>query len=125
MTVLERGRQAFERQAWGAAYELLRAADEEAPLAPEDLERAARAAYLTGRDEDDVALLERTFRERMGVATPRGRPGRVLGGLRADDQGASGPGEAAGSGGRGPPSTTAGGTASPAAACSRPKGCRP
>jgi hypothetical protein len=33
-SALERGRQAFERQAWGAAYELLRAADQEVPLAP-------------------------------------------------------------------------------------------
>jgi hypothetical protein len=64
-SALERGRQAFDRQEWAAAYELLRAADEDAPLAPEDLERAGRAAYLTGRDEDCVALLERAFRERM------------------------------------------------------------
>ncbi|HEX2160106.1 MAG TPA: hypothetical protein VHS79_24460, partial [Actinomycetes bacterium] len=71
-SALERGRQAFERQAWGAAGELLRSADQEAPLAPEDLERAAQAAYLTGRDEDCVALLERAFRERMRRGDPEG-----------------------------------------------------
>jgi hypothetical protein len=71
-SALERGRRAFQRQAWAAAYELLRAADEEAPLAPEDLELAALAAYLTGRDEDHVALLERAFRERMRRGDPEG-----------------------------------------------------
>ena len=92
MTVLERGRRAFERQAWGTAYELLQAADAEAPLGPEDLERAARAAYLTGRDEAYVALLERAFRERMGRDDAEGRPGRVLAGLLPDDQGRVGAG---------------------------------
>jgi DNA-binding CsgD family transcriptional regulator len=71
-SALEQGRQALERQAWGAAYELLRAADAESPLEPEDLERAGRAAYLTGRDEDFVALFERAFRERMQRGDPEG-----------------------------------------------------
>jgi DNA-binding CsgD family transcriptional regulator len=71
-SALEQGRQAFERQAWGAAYELLRAADQEAPLAPEDLERASQAAYLTGRDDDSFSLLERSFRERMRQGDPEG-----------------------------------------------------
>jgi DNA-binding NarL/FixJ family response regulator len=71
-SALERGRQALERQAWGAAYELLLVADAEAPLEPEDLEQAGRAAYLTGRDEDYVALFERAFRERMRRGDPEG-----------------------------------------------------
>ena len=71
-SALERGRQAFERRAWGAAYELLCAADGEAPLAAEDLERASRAAYLTGRDEDWFTLCERAFRERMRQGDPEG-----------------------------------------------------
>jgi tetratricopeptide (TPR) repeat protein len=71
-SALERGRQAFERQTWAAAYELLRAADQEAPLAPEDLERAGQAAYLTGRDDDSFSLLERSFRERMRQGDPEG-----------------------------------------------------
>jgi DNA-binding CsgD family transcriptional regulator/tetratricopeptide (TPR) repeat protein len=71
-SALEQGRQALERRAWGAAYELLRAADAESPLEPEDLERAGRAAYLTGRDEDYVALFERAFRERMQRGDPEG-----------------------------------------------------
>lgn len=71
-SALEQGRRAFERQGWSAAYELLRAADEEAPLEPEDLERAGRAAYLTGRDEACSTLLERAFRERMQRGDPEG-----------------------------------------------------
>ena len=49
---LERGRVAFERQAWGAAYAELSRADNEGSLGPEDLDRLALAAYLTG--EQDV-----------------------------------------------------------------------
>jgi DNA-binding CsgD family transcriptional regulator/tetratricopeptide (TPR) repeat protein len=64
-SALEQGRQAFERHAWGAAHELLRTAGEESPLEPEDLGRAGRAAYLTGRDDDYFALFERSFHERM------------------------------------------------------------
>jgi hypothetical protein len=64
-SALERGRQAFERKAWGAALELLCAADAEAPLKPEDLERARQAAYLMGRDDDSAVLFERSFRERL------------------------------------------------------------
>jgi hypothetical protein len=71
-SALEQGRQAFERQAWGAAYELLRAADEAAPLVPQDLERAGQAAYLTGRDDDCSSLFERAFRERMRHGDPEG-----------------------------------------------------
>src|SRR4029453_7810990 len=68
----ERGRRAFERQAWGAAYGLLCAADEDAPLGAEDLERAGRAAYLIGRDDDSFSLSERAFRERIRQGDPEG-----------------------------------------------------
>jgi DNA-binding CsgD family transcriptional regulator len=71
-SALERGRQAFEGRAWGAAYELLCAADGEAPLGAEDLERASRAAYLTGRDDEGFSLCERAFRERMRQGDPEG-----------------------------------------------------
>jgi DNA-binding NarL/FixJ family response regulator len=72
VSALEQGRQAFERHAWGAAYELLRAAGEGSPLEPEDLGRAGRAAYLTGRDEDYFTLFERSFHERMRRGDPDG-----------------------------------------------------
>ena len=124
MTELERGRQAFGRQAWAAAYELLLAADENAPLGPEDLERAARAAYLTGRDESSVTLLERAFRERMRAGDPEGAALDgfwVVFGLMTRGEWARAGGWV---GGRGPPSTTARRTASPAATCWATTGCR-
>jgi hypothetical protein len=49
---LERGRDAFARQAWSDAYDGLAAAAE-----PEDLERLATAAYMLGRDEEFAAAL--------------------------------------------------------------------
>jgi DNA-binding CsgD family transcriptional regulator len=58
-TALERGQASFDRHAWGDAYTQLSAADCEQPLEPEDLERLAAAAYLTGRDENSVDLWAR------------------------------------------------------------------
>src|SRR5215207_2087273 len=49
---LDLGRASFGRRAWGEAYAQLSAADHDAPLAPEDLERLATAAHLVGRDAD-------------------------------------------------------------------------
>src|SRR6266568_5000736 len=45
---LDRGRDSFTRQAWREAYAELSAADGEAPLGPEDLDRLATAAFLIG-----------------------------------------------------------------------------
>lgn len=69
---IERGRAAFARQEWGAAYHELVAADGVSPLEPADLERLATTAYLFGRDVDSAdvwarahhAFLERGERER-------------------------------------------------------------
>jgi tetratricopeptide (TPR) repeat protein len=44
-----RGREAYEQLAWRDAYEHLSAADQQDSLDAEDLDRLARAAYLTGR----------------------------------------------------------------------------
>ncbi len=49
---LDRGRTSFARQAWADAYAQLMAADREAALEPEDLERLAIAAHLVGRDAE-------------------------------------------------------------------------
>jgi DNA-binding CsgD family transcriptional regulator len=69
---LDEGRRAFDGRAWSAAYELLRTADEQSPLEPDDLERAGRAAYLIGRDEASSALFERAFHRRMRSGDPEG-----------------------------------------------------
>jgi DNA-binding NarL/FixJ family response regulator len=60
---LDRGRASFERRAWADAFDQLSAADREAPLAPEDLERLAMAAYLVGRDTDRDEVLARAHQE--------------------------------------------------------------
>jgi DNA-binding CsgD family transcriptional regulator len=58
---LERGRESFRRHAWGDAYAQLLAADREAPLEPEDLERLAVSAYLIGRDGDSAEVWARGY----------------------------------------------------------------
>ncbi len=56
---LDRGRAAFGRQAWGDAYAQLLAAEREAVLAPEDLERLAIASHLIGRDAESAEVWTR------------------------------------------------------------------
>jgi DNA-binding CsgD family transcriptional regulator len=48
---LRRGRESFDRRAWGDAHAMLSAADRESRLEAEDLDRLATAAYLLGMDE--------------------------------------------------------------------------
>ena len=70
--LLARARQSFEQRAWADAYRLFAAADREAPLDPEDLERLATAAYLMGRDDESEAFWDAGA---SGVPRPR-RPRR-------------------------------------------------
>lgn len=74
MTVgaLEQSQRAYRAQAWGEAYRQFCVADRESPLAPEDLERAGRAAYLIGREDDYLMLIERAYHERVGHSDPEG-----------------------------------------------------
>jgi ATP/maltotriose-dependent transcriptional regulator MalT len=59
---LDRGREAYARRAWRDAHAALAAAE---PLAPDDLERLATAAYMLGRDDDHIAALERAHHEHL------------------------------------------------------------
>ena len=59
---LAAGRSAYERRAWGEAYELLAQADASSPLGADDLEMFAWAAALTGRDAECLAAQERLYR---------------------------------------------------------------
>jgi DNA-binding NarL/FixJ family response regulator len=56
---LAAAREAFDRRAWGDAYEHLREAAEGRELATDDLRRLATAAYLTGHNEAAEQGLER------------------------------------------------------------------
>ena len=59
----DRGRAAFARKAWGEAYAHLSAADKDAEVPPEDLERLAIAASLLGRDTESADLWARAHHE--------------------------------------------------------------
>jgi DNA-binding NarL/FixJ family response regulator len=63
--LLERGQRAFEGHAWPEAYDQLTAADRASPLPPEDLERAATAAYLAGHDRPSAELWSRAHQTHL------------------------------------------------------------
>ncbi len=56
---VELGRESYARRAWGEAYEHLAAANEASPLTAEDLELLATTAFMLGRDDEYLTLLER------------------------------------------------------------------
>jgi DNA-binding NarL/FixJ family response regulator len=58
---LQRGRDAYDRQAWSQAYTALAEADGASPLDAEDLDRLATAAYLIGLDDASAAARTRAF----------------------------------------------------------------
>jgi hypothetical protein len=58
---LDLARQGYKERAWASAYQAFMVADEEAPLAADDLESLAMAAYLVGRDEEYLRALERAY----------------------------------------------------------------
>src|SRR6266576_2245872 len=58
-----RGRASYAKAEWGAAYEALLESDRTAPLAGEDLELLSIAAYMLGREDEWMQILERACRE--------------------------------------------------------------
>jgi len=56
---IDRGRDAFDRQAWGHAYRELSAAADDEPLEVDDLERLAAAAFLVGRSAESSDVWQR------------------------------------------------------------------
>ncbi len=62
MDPLEHGRECYGRRAWADAYQGLVRADQAAALQPDDLQRLATAAFLTGRDVEFQRLQERLHR---------------------------------------------------------------
>ena len=67
---LARGREASGRRAWGEAYAHLSAADREAPLDLDDLERLAVAAYLAGRAAESADLWARAYQQCAHAGDP-------------------------------------------------------
>ena len=60
---LARARQAFEQRAWTDSYRLFDSVDRDGCLAPEDLERLAMAAYLTGQEEESEVCWARAHQQ--------------------------------------------------------------
>jgi ATP/maltotriose-dependent transcriptional regulator MalT len=59
--VLDQGREAYARSAWAEAYESLVRADEVEPLAAGDLELLATSAFMLGREDEWIPILERAY----------------------------------------------------------------
>jgi hypothetical protein len=56
----------------GQRFDQLSAADQQTPLAPDDLERLAMAAYLAGRDADRDEVLARAHQEWLRLGSAEG-----------------------------------------------------
>ena len=67
---LARGRECFSNRDWSQAYDQLQAADAESPLVPEDVERLAVAAYLTGHDSESAHAWSRGHQESLSLSDP-------------------------------------------------------
>jgi ATP/maltotriose-dependent transcriptional regulator MalT len=65
---LDRGREAFQRQAWAEAYAEFSAADQNEGLGPDDLDRLAIAAYLVGKDIDSADAWARAHQLFLGLS---------------------------------------------------------
>lgn len=70
LDILEHGRGAYRRRAWADAYASLSHADRMSPLGRDDLELLATAAYLTGRELDYRAILERVHHADVAANAP-------------------------------------------------------
>ncbi len=69
-SALTDARAAFDREAWADAYDRLAAADAQSPLAPEDLDRLATAAHLTGRDREGIDARTRAYQRHLDRRDP-------------------------------------------------------
>jgi hypothetical protein len=69
---LQRGKAAFDRQAWAEAYAALTSAAEHAPLGPDDLVQLSRAAELIGHDEQADELSARAYQAFLAQDDPTG-----------------------------------------------------
>ena len=68
--LLESGRLSYDRRAWAEAHEQLTRADAESSLGADDLELLATAAYMLGRDEEYLTVLERAHHAHVEDGQP-------------------------------------------------------
>ena len=76
--MLARARQCFEEKSWSDSFRLFEAADREASLDVEDLERAAAAAYLLGRDDESEAFRTRAHHACLDRGDAEGAAGSAI-----------------------------------------------
>jgi DNA-binding CsgD family transcriptional regulator len=69
-SALQRGREAYERRAWGEAFESLTRADEAAPLDLDDLDLLATSAFMLARDDEYLSILERAHHACLDAGEP-------------------------------------------------------
>jgi DNA-binding CsgD family transcriptional regulator len=69
---LERGRESFAGRAWMDAYESLSSADQKKSLGAEDLGLLATAAYMVGRSDAYLSVLERAHHVHLDVGDALG-----------------------------------------------------
>ncbi|HEX4747242.1 MAG TPA: hypothetical protein VFU99_10210, partial [Gaiellaceae bacterium] len=92
-TDVERGREAYVRSAWSEAHDHLATADEAEPLGTDDLELLATTAFMLGRDDEYVRLLERAHHAHLDTGeTPAAIRNAVWIGLTLFLRGEVGPG---------------------------------
>jgi DNA-binding CsgD family transcriptional regulator len=72
---VERGLELYAARAWGDAYDALSRADRDSPLAADDLEALATAAYMLGRQDEYFSVLRRGHQAHLnaGHALPAAR----------------------------------------------------
>jgi hypothetical protein len=75
--VLAQARASITRRSWAEAYARFATQDAAAPLGPDDLEKFALAAYLTGHDDESRLAWTRAHRAASGRDDPR-RAARCL-----------------------------------------------
>jgi DNA-binding CsgD family transcriptional regulator len=68
VSALEQGRDCYRRRSWAEAYRALSLADSTDALGGADLELLAMSAYLTGRDPEYLAALERAHDAHLAAA---------------------------------------------------------
>jgi ATP/maltotriose-dependent transcriptional regulator MalT len=91
--LLARGREAYDRQDFAAAFETLSSVDREQPLAGQDLDRLAVSAGVLGKDADFLRFLERAHQAHLesGDAAAAARSAFFIG-FRLLNMGERGPG---------------------------------
>src|SRR5512138_394779 len=67
---LRAARECYERQSWREARDLLLAADRDAPLAAEDLDRLAASAYMLGDEAESFDILARAHQAFLANGAP-------------------------------------------------------